>query len=103
MTSTGNRILCAAILSVSIFVAAASYAADGGDRTVEQFTCKDVMRDSGSNRDVAIAFLHGYLVGKSGSSKFNIDILKKQTERFIDHCLDNPKEKAVDSMLKVKN
>ena len=103
MISMCNRVLCSSILSASMFTTVSSYAADGGDRTIEQFTCKDVMRDSGSNRDVAIAFLHGYLVGKSGSSKFNIDTLKKQTELFIDRCLDNPKEKAMDSMLKVKN
>ena len=78
-------------------------AQDTGDRIIEQFACKDVMRDSGSNRDVAIAFLHGYLVGKSGSSKFNLDLLKKQTDLFIDRCLENPNEKALDAMSKVKN
>jgi len=72
------------------------------DRTVEQYTCKDIIREAGSDRDVAIAFLHGYLLGKSGSSKFNIETLEKQTDAFIERCLDNPKEKAEDAMLKVK-
>jgi hypothetical protein len=103
MVSTCNRVLCAVILSAMMFTTAEGYAKDSGDRTVEQFACKDVMRDSGTNRDVAIAFLHGYLIGKSGGSKFNLDLLKKQTDLFIDRCLDNPNEKALDSMLKVKN
>ena len=102
MTSTCNGAFCAAIVSAAMFITAACHAQETGDRTIEQFLCKDVMRDSGSNRDVAIAFLHGYLVGKSGSSKFNIDTLRKQSDLFIDRCLDNPNEKAADAMAKVK-
>ncbi len=60
------------------------------------------MRESGSNRDVSIAFLHGYLLGKSGGSEFNIEALAKQTDAFIDRCLDNPGEKAIDAMSQVK-
>jgi hypothetical protein len=103
MTSTCNRVFGAAIVSAAMFVTAAGHAQETGDRTIEQFSCKDVMRDSGSNRDVAIAFLHGYLVGKSGSSKFNLDTLRKQSDQFIERCLDNPGEKAVDAMSKVKS
>ena len=102
MTSTWNRIFCAATLTTAMLIAATGQAQQSGDRAIEQFTCKDVMRDSGSNRDVAIAFLHGYLLGKSGSSKFNLDTLRKQSDLFIDRCLDNPNEKAEDAMAKVK-
>jgi hypothetical protein len=73
------------------------------NRTVEQYTCKEVMRESGSNREVAVAFLHGFLLGKSGGSKFNLETLAKQTDAFVDRCLENPNEKALDTMLKVKN
>lgn len=72
------------------------------DRTVEQYTCKDIVREAGSGRDVAVAFLHGYLLGKSGSSKFNIDTLQKQTDVFLERCLDNPKDKAEDVMMQIK-
>jgi len=69
---------------------------------VEQFTCKDIMRESGANRDVVIAFLHGFLLGKSGSSKFNLDVLRRESDDLIERCLDNPGEKAVDAAAKVK-
>jgi len=98
----------ARMTAVVVVVLAGSYAtgrADAqapGDRTVEQYKCKDLMRESGSNRDVAIAFLHGYLTGKSGSSKFNVDIIHKQTNAFIERCLDNPNETALDAMLSVR-
>jgi len=99
---------CNAMLAVMIGFAAALTAGavqaqDTSDRAVEQYACKDVMRESGSNRDVAIAFLHGFMVGKSGNSKFNIDVLRKQTDAFIDRCLDNPNEKAVEALQKVKS
>jgi hypothetical protein len=71
-------------------------------RTIDQYTCKDVMREHGDNRDVTIAFLHGFLLGKSGSATFDIDTLHKQTSDFIEYCLDNPSAKAVDAMSKIK-
>lgn len=77
-------------------------AQDNLDRTIEQYKCRDVMRESGSGRDVAIAFLHGYLLGKSNSQNFNLDALHKQTESFVEHCLSNPDGKAIDSMIAVK-
>jgi hypothetical protein len=73
------------------------------ERTIEQYECKDLMREGGTNREVAIAFLHGFLLGKSGSSKFNLEVLQKQTDAFIDRCLNNPTEKASDAMMKVKS
>ena len=78
-------------------------AQDAKDRSVEQYLCKDVVRESGVDRDVAVAFLHGYLLGRSGSAKFNLDVLHKQSNAFIERCLDNPSERALDAMSKAKN
>jgi len=91
----------AAVLALTA-AAAPVLAQDKQDRTVDQYKCRDVMRESGNNRDVAIAFLHGYLLGKSGGQNFNLDALHQQTEAFMDHCLSNPDGKAVDSMTAVK-
>ena len=55
------------------------------------------------DRDVAIAFLHGFLLGKSGGAKFNLDVLHKQSNDFIERCLDNPGERALDAMSKIRN
>jgi len=73
------------------------------DRTVEQYSCKDILRESGADRDVAIAFLHGFLLGRSGNSKFNLDALHKQSHDFIERCLDNLSERALDTMSRVRN
>ena len=96
----------AAVLGAAVLLAGAIApisAQDSKDRTVEQYSCKDIMRESGANRDVAIAiaFLRGFMLGKSGSTKFNLDVLHKQSDDFIERCLANPDEKAMDAMAKV--
>jgi hypothetical protein len=98
-----NRFLALASVTAAMAAGASSVdAQSSASRTIEQYSCKDVMRDSGANRDVAIAFLHGYLLGKSNSSSFNLEVMEKQTDAFIDHCLDNPTEKAVEAMKAIK-
>jgi len=71
-------------------------------RNIGQYSCKDVMREHGDNRDVAIAFLHGFILGKSGGSTFNLDTLHKQTTDFIEYCPDHPGEPAIEAMSKIK-
>jgi hypothetical protein len=93
----------AAILAAGLCCwTASAMAQTATDRTVELFTCKDVMREPNTSREVAIAFLHGWLLGKSGGSKFNVEVLEKQTSAFIEECLDNPQSKAADVMGKLK-
>jgi hypothetical protein len=94
----------AAVLGAAVLLAgtiAPASAQDNKDRTIEQYSCKDIMRESGANRDVAIAFLRGFMLGKSGNTKFNLDVLHKQSDDFIERCLANPDEKAMDAMAKV--
>jgi hypothetical protein len=91
--------------AIFLFVAlgaSCAFAQSGTARTVDQYTCKDVMREHGDNRDVTIAFLHGYLLGKSVNATFDIDALHKQTSAFIEYCLDHPTEKAVTAMAMIK-
>jgi hypothetical protein len=46
---------------------------------VENYTCKQIMILDGHDRETAISFLHGYLIGKASSSKFNPDQKGEQT------------------------
>jgi hypothetical protein len=95
-------LVLASVIAAMVAGAGSVGAQSSASRTVEQYSCKDVMRDSGANRDVAIAFLHGYLLGKSNSSSFNLEVMEKQTDAFIDRCLDNPNEKAIEAMMAIK-
>jgi hypothetical protein len=92
-------IVAGLLAAVSLGLASAQ---DAKNRDIDQYTCKDIMWESGPNRDVAIAFLHGFFLGKSGSKTFYLDVLHKQTHDFIERCLDNPLEKAEDAMSKLK-
>ena len=101
LRSAARTLILLSALSTSYLVAGAPllYAQD---RTVEQYSCKDVMRESGPDRDVAIAFLHGFLLGKSGAAKFNVDDLHRQSDQFVEACLEKPGDRAIDVMSTVK-
>ena len=64
-------------------------------------TCKEVMRMSGRDRDIALAFVHGYRLGKMGTTRYDVDTLAQITDKFIDYCLDHPAENALQSFEKV--
>lgn len=103
MTPGYKTYVCGAAFLLVVLTAGLVAAQDARDRTMEQYLCKDVVRESGADRDVAIAFLHGFLLGRTGGSKFNLDALQKQSSDFIERCLDNPVERAVDAMSSVRN
>lgn len=70
-------------------------------RDLKSNTCKDVMRLTGQDRDVALALTHGYVLGRKGTTKFEVDALAQITDRFIEHCLDNPKDNALAAFEKI--
>jgi hypothetical protein len=70
------------------------------DISIETYSCREILREAGPERDVAVAFIHGYILGKAGASKLQIAALRKQTSMFIERCLDNPQASALESMLK---
>lgn len=43
------------------------------------------------------------MLGKKGTTKFEIDRLALITDKFIDHCLDNPKDNALAAFEKIAN
>ncbi len=95
------------IALLGLTIASALYATPVGAqeasmRRVEEYTCKDVMRESGANREVAIAFLHGYLLGKSERQIVDVGAFAKETKAFMEQCLDHPNDSAAATMLKIK-
>ena len=70
-------------------------------RDLKSNTCKEVMRLSGQDRDVALALAHGYVLGRKNTTRYEIDALAQITDKFIDHCLDNPKENALAAFEKI--
>lgn len=102
MLTSAAKIAVVLFTMLGMFGAGAAFAQGNDDRSVDQYLCKDIMRDSGASRDVAIAFIHAYLLGRANATTFNVAKMRQQNEAFINRCLDNPNEKALDAMMKVK-
>ena len=72
-------------------------------KDLKEFACKDVMRLSGSERENSLAFVHGYRLGKMNTTQYEIEALAAITDKFIDHCLDNPNDNALAAFEKIGN
>jgi len=102
MSKTLRNVVTAALAS-ALFSGGAAIAADepSVQKDLSTFQCKDVMRLSGSERENALALVHGYRLGKMGTTEYDIEALSDLTDRFIDYCLDNPNDKALASFEKL--
>jgi hypothetical protein len=91
------RIFVTTAVASALFCAGSAVLAEepSSKKDLNDFVCKDVMRLSGSERENALALVHGYRLGKMGTTQYEIEALADLTDRFIDHCLDNPNEKAL--------
>jgi len=101
--SKSLRNLVTAAVTSALFVGGSAALAEepSNKKDLSEFLCKDVMRLSGSERENALALVHGYRLGKMGTTQYDIETLSDLTDRFIDHCLDNPNDKALASFEKL--
>jgi len=83
------------LLPMMLGISGTSVAAESSVKSVNEFSCKTIMRADDFDQDAAIAFMHGYLVGKSGKASFDVEKLRMATDAFVDACLDNPKSTAI--------
>lgn len=72
------------------------------NRSIGDYSCKEIMSEDGFNRNAAIALLHGFLMGKSNAPLVDTETLRKATSDLIDQCLDNPKSKAIEVLAKIR-
>jgi len=68
---------------------------------LDRFLCKDVTRMSGEDRVIAMSVLHGYTLGKKGTTKYVPADLSKVTDSFVEYCLSNPNDKALQAFTKL--
>jgi len=87
------------LLSFGIGLSGSALGQDNTTKDLNNFLCKDIMRMSGDDRDVVIGMLHGFILGKKGTTKLDIQKLGDATDRFIEYSLDHPGEKALDVMM----
>ena len=101
--SKSLRNLVTAAVTSALFVGGSAALAEepSNKKDLNEFLCKDVMRLSGSERENALALVHGYRLGKMNTTQYEIENLSDLTDRFIDYCLDNPNDKALASFEKL--
>ena len=88
--------LATALVTALSVVGSAAFAQEpSAKQDLSGYMCKDIMRTSGDDREVALALLHGYRLGKMGTTQFDTQILAQATDDFIEYCLDHPNEKAL--------
>ena len=94
-----SKILLAGVATATIAFDLQGMAAaqDSTVKDVSSFTCKDIMRAT-DDRDAAISFLHGYLLGKKGAADLDTEKLAEATDKFIEYCLDNPSKGALNAL-----
>ena len=102
MSKSLRHLTSAVMAAVFLISGNSAYAeAPSSPKDLNDFLCKDVMRMSGSERENALALLHGYSLGKKNTTQFQVEALAAVTDNFIDHCLDNPGDKALAAFEKV--
>ena len=91
------RILAVAVtFSALCYASSAAFAGELSEpRDLKDNQCKDVMILSGEDREIAIAFAHGYMLGKRNTTRYVPEELGEATDKFMDYCLDNPKDNAL--------
>ena len=93
----------AAVLMTSAGLQAVAQQDQSQTVDVEALTCKQVMILSGADRDTTISYIHGYVAGKHGHGKVDLDALTVATEAFVNDCLDAPTANAVATLEKLLN
>ena len=68
---------------------------------LDRFLCKDIMRMSGDDRTIASSVLHGYTLGKKGTTQYVVADLIRITDAFVEHCLNNPNDKALQAFTRL--
>jgi hypothetical protein len=102
MSKTHPGLMVAAAFAAWCLAATPVDAAEAlGTDDLGSHVCKDVMRLSGDDREIALALVHGYVLGKKGTTKFDVETLATITDKFLDYCLDNPKENALAAFEKI--
>ncbi len=86
------------VLQFSGVAAADESSSDGVVREIHHLQCRDLMLTSGSDRDVTLAFLQGYALGKAGVSSADSEKLTLASKMLLERCVDAPASSALDSL-----
>jgi len=98
-----QQVLLVTVTAGTLFLSGANAYAEeaSGSIDLNGYACKDVMRLSGNDRDIALGLLHGYVLGEKNKTSFITEELTKITDNYLDYCLDHPMENALQAFQKL--
>ena len=72
-----------------------------GITLIEDFQCRDLLLQSGDDRDRSLAFLTGYMLGAISSNTIDGELLAISGEATLEACVDNADTSALEIMREV--
>jgi len=93
------------LLVIGVALAAAPAWAEEGKpaaNTIDigKMTCKQLMSGSDMDREVGLAFFHGYLAGKKNRQTVDLPAASVLSDKVRDYCLSNPTSTVMDAFIK---
>jgi len=67
---------------------------------ISKMTCKELMSGNDTDREVGIAYFHGFLAGKKNSHVVDVKTTSELTDKVKDYCLSNPASTVMDAFTK---
>ena len=95
-------------LVIGVALAAAPVWAEDGKHPanmldINKMTCKELMSGNDAEREVGLAFFHGYLAGKKNIQIIDLPAASALSDKVRDYCLSNPNSTVMDAFMKSAN
>ena len=94
------------VLAVMFFLAWSPTSAQDEEQFVDKIEigkmkCKELMAGSDSERDIGIAYYHGYMDGKKNVTTLDIAEASAVSDHVRDFCLSNPASTVMEAFAKL--
>lgn len=67
---------------------------------INKMTCKELMSGDDTDREVGIAFFHGFMAGKNDNNMVDVKKISALSDKVKDYCLSNPISTVMDAFKK---
>ncbi|WP_163337610.1 HdeA/HdeB family chaperone [Desulfopila sp. IMCC35008] len=67
---------------------------------ISELTCKELMRGNNNDREIGLAFYHGFLAGKKNDHTVDLHAAFLLTDRVKDYCISNPTATIMEAFTK---
>lgn len=98
-----TRWIAVAVFCIALLVSPA-WGADtdfpGQKIDISKMTCKELMSGDDTDREVGIAFFHGFMAGKKDNIIVDVNKVSSLTDKVKDYCLSNPTSTVMNAFKK---